>query len=442
MWITAMDERIKASMPVVSVGTFESYVMESNCICELPIDALTFTEESGIIAMVAPRAIKLCNHKKDDIAPFLPAQMLRTYNNARPIFKMLGVENNLTYQLFDTTHGYWPENRQALLGWFNLHLKGTGNGDPVKEIPFTTLTDQELMVFPKGQKDPRVENISDYCKRTGKELRTNFLSVKSVNTASKKNELRKILRISEASAIENVIRFSALGDWNRFALQTNDDKLIPILLQAPVNNSQGYVIICNPKGKGGISADIINEAKRKGQGIVIAELTGTGEASSSTADNFDSDAPFHTIARADLLLGKSVLGEWVKELNLVIGFLKSKYKAQSVSIDGSKEAGLAALFLNALDGNAESITLRDAPVSYLFDERESVDFYSMAIHLPGFLNWGDVSLAAALSGKNVTFINPLTMSGKPLNSNTLKEYQSEFERMRTISREPGKTIFK
>ncbi|MEJ7769713.1 MAG: acetylxylan esterase, partial [Chitinophagaceae bacterium] len=35
MWLTAIDERIKAAVPVVSVGTFESYIMRSNCVCEL-----------------------------------------------------------------------------------------------------------------------------------------------------------------------------------------------------------------------------------------------------------------------------------------------------------------------------------------------------------------------------------------------------------------------
>ncbi len=61
MWLAAADERIKAAVPVVSVGTFESYVMRSNCICELLIDGLTFTEEAGVLALA--RAIMPCNHK-------------------------------------------------------------------------------------------------------------------------------------------------------------------------------------------------------------------------------------------------------------------------------------------------------------------------------------------------------------------------------------------
>ncbi|MEJ7676183.1 MAG: hypothetical protein WKF59_26645 [Chitinophagaceae bacterium] len=107
-------------------------------------------------------------------------------------------------------------------------------------------------------------------------------------------------------------------------------------------------------------------------------------------------------------------------MGLVTDLLKSKYKAAKVGIDGSKEAGLAALFLSATEGKADYLILREAPLSYLFDNRESVDFFSMAIHLPGFLNWGDVSLAAALSGKPVTIINPVTMSGRKLNGKQIK----------------------
>jgi hypothetical protein len=112
-----------------------------------------------------------------------------------------------------------------------------------------------------------------------------------------------------------------------------------------------------------------------------------------------------------------------------------------VSIDGSREAGLAGLFLVATGGNADDIILRDAPLSYLFDSHGSVDFFSMGIHLPGFLNWGDVSLAAALSGKNIRIINPLTMSGEKIRDEKLKAYQLEFKKMRTISNQRGETIF-
>jgi len=65
----------------------------------------------------------------------------------------------------------------------------------------------------------------------------------------------------------------------------------------------------------------------------------------------------------------------------------------------------------------------------------------MGIHLPGFLNWGDVSLAAALSGKNIRVINALTMSGEKISEEDLRSYQQEFKKMRMLSNRRGETLF-
>jgi hypothetical protein len=438
MWLAAADERIKAAVPVVSVGTFESYVMRSNCICELLIDGLTFTEEAGVLAL--SRAIMPCNHIKDGTT-FSPAEMLRSYNNAKLVFEMMGVENNISCKVFDLTHGYMAEDREAMLGWFDLHLKGTGTGNPKKEIPFKQLPEEKLMVFPAGQRDTNVLSTDEYCRRRGTVLRTAYLKTRSFDIDQKTDELKNILRINEKPELRKVHQLSSIGGWDRFVLETSDDKLIPVLHLAPVNKSIGYVILCNSEGKNRITLSLIDELKNKGSGIVIIDLSGTGEVTSSSSFSYDNLAKLHTLSRANLWIGKTVLGEWVKELDIVIFFLHSRFKTYKVSIDGSKEAGLAGLFLSATGGNVDNIILRDAPVSYLFDNRESVDFFSMGIHLPGFLNWGDVSLAAALTGENVVFINPVTMSGGILSTERLKEFQTEFDNVRKICRKKGMTDF-
>jgi len=440
MWLAAMDERVKAAVPVVSVGTFESYIMQSNCICELLIDGLTFTEEAGVLALA--KAIMPCNHKQDSNPTFYPSEMLRSYNNAKPVFKMFGAENNISYRLFDLTHGYWAEDREAMLGWFDLHLKGTGIGAPKKEIPFEQLPEEKLMVFPVGKRDANVVSTDEYCRRRGNELRTVFLSAKSFNIDQKKKELKDILRINEKLTLKEVHQYSSTGGWDRFALETSDNGLVPLLHLAPIDKSLGYVILSNPNGKNSISPSLIDELKKKGSGIVIVDLSGTGEVTSSSSLSFDEVGKLHTLSRAELWLGKTVLGEWVKELDVVVQFLNSSYKAQKVSIDGSKEAGLAGLFLGALEGNVDHVILREAPVSYLFDTREGLDFFSMAIHLPGFLEWGDVSLAAALSNNRVQFIHPVSMSGNAIKGEKLAALEAEFDMIRNLCHQPGKTTFK
>ena len=297
------------------------------------------------------------------------------------------------------------------------------------------------MVFSVGHRDANVLSTDEYCRRRGNKLRTVFLNAKSINPDQKKMELRAILRINEKLTLKEVHQYSSEWGWDRFALETSDDMLIPLLHLAPLNKSLGYVILCNPEGKNSISPSLIDELKKKGSGIVIVDLSGTGEATSTSSLSYDKTGKLHTLSRAELWLGKTILGEWVKELNVVTLFLNSNYKAQKVSIDGSKEAGLAGLFLGALEGNVDNLILREAPVSYLFDTREGIAFFSMAIHIPGFLEWGDVSLASALSGKNVLFINPVSMSGNTIIGEKLHAVETEFEKMRTLCQQSGKATF-
>lgn len=442
IWLAGLDERIKASMIVVSAGTFESHVMGSPCICEVMNDALNFTEESGVLALVAPRALKMCNHEKDDIPAFLPSQMLRSFNNARPVFNLYGVQNNITYQLFDLQHGYKKEDREALVGWFDLHLKGIGNGSAKKETPFQQLPENQLMVFPKGQRDSDVIGTVVYCIKKGHDLRTVFLNSGSFDADLKRNELRNILGETGISDLKNVHKFPIINGWNRFALETSDNKLIPILLRPPSANSNEFVIIANPEGKDKISSDLLNEIIREGKGIVVVDLSGIGEASAGTAGLSYGWGKLRTISRSELWFGRTLIGEWVNELNVVIRFLDTDYKGYKIGIDGSKEAGLAGLFLSVLKGDVDNLILRNAPVSYLFDTHKGIEYFSSAIHLPGFLKWGDISLAAALSCKNIQFINPVTMSGNPVNGDKLASVEAEFEKMRTLCHQPGMVVFR
>ena len=439
MWLAAVDERVKAAVPVVSVGTFESYIMQSNCICELLIDGLTFTEEAGVLALA--NAIMPCNHLKDAVT-FLPAQMVRSFTNAQSVFRMMGVGGNISNKIFDLTHGYMAEDREAMLGWFDLHLKGMGTGIPKKEMPFDLLPEEKLMVFSKGRRDANVISTDEYCRKRGEELRSLLLNSKNIDVEQKKKELRAILRIGNKSTLKEAHHYSQMNGWDRMALETSDNKPIPILHFPPINKSLGYTILCNPDGKNSISRSIIDDLKKKGSGIVIVDLSGTGEVTSTSSLSFDKIGRLHTLSRAELWLGKTVIGEWVKELNVVTQFLRSEYNAGKVSIDGTKEAALAGLFLCTLEGNVDNLTLRDAPVSYMFDSRDGIDFFSMGVHLPQFLVWGDISLAAALSGKNISFIHPVTMSGHAITGEKLHAFETEFEKLRTLCHIPGKTTFK
>jgi len=441
MWLASMDERIKAAMPVVSVGTFEFYIMGTPCICEVLTDALTFTEEAGVLALVAPRAIKMCNHNKDSNPAFFPSEMMRSFNNARPVFKLYGKEDNIEYQVFDLPHGYMKEDREALLGWFDRHLKGIGTGEPKLEMPFKTLPDEDLMVFPTGQKADNIVGTIEYCKMRGAELRAELLNSKSVDVKGKRKELSEILKISDKSVLKKVQEYSVVDGWYRFSLETSDNKLIPVLIHPSKGKGSEFVIVSNPDGKDSIPGELIDEYLKSVSVIAVADLSGTGEASSTSPRYNYANGKLRFISRSELWFGITHIGEWVKELYVVASFVRSEYNPGRLSMDGNKESGLAGLFYSALGGDVNNVVLRNAPVSYLIDNAGSIDFFSSGIFLPGFLKWGDISLVAAIGCKNVSFINPLTISGQIVNDGKLVETQNEFEKLRKICNQQGKTSF-
>lgn len=442
IWLTAMDKRIKAAVPVVSAGTYQSFVMGSPCICEVLPDALTFTEEAAVLGLAAPRYLKLCNHYKDANAAFQPGEMLRSYKNVLPVFEMTGSKNNISYQLYDLPHGYFPEDIKTMLQWFNFHLKNMDSVSEVKDTPQQTLPYQQLMVYPKEQRDAGIMSTAEYCRKKGNELRSVFLSHNTFNVSEKRKALKEILRAQDENNLKRTNEYPPVNGWKRIALETKNDQLIPVLLREPSGNSKDWVIVSHPDGKGKIPQDLIERMIRSGSGIAVVDLSGTGELSSNTLHSDDSTGRLRTLSKSNLLLGKTVMGEWVRELQIVTRFMHSKYGSALVSIYGYKEAGLAGLYLAALDGKITRVTLNSAPASYLFDNREGIEFFSTAIHVPGLLNWGDISLAAALTGKNITFVHPVTMSGNSISGDKLDSCKNEFIQIRNACRLPGETEFK
>lgn len=143
---------------------------------------------------------------------------------------------------------------------------------------------------------------------------------------------------------------------------------------------------------------------------MVFDLSGTGETSSPPGSG-DGLKNLHTLSRDELWLGRTILGEWIKELQLVTRFTRTNLNARDVRIDGSREGALA------------------------------VDFFTMGAHVPGFLAWGDISLAAALSGAQIKFIHPVTMSGNKVTDENIKRYSIEFGKLRAACRKPGQTLF-
>ncbi len=396
MWLAALDDRITAAVPVVSVGTFESYIMRSNCVCECLPNGLTFTEESGVLALIAPRALKMCNCLGDANPTFAPAEMLRSYTEARKVFKAYGSDSKLAYQIFNKPHGYWPEIRETMLGWFDLHLKGVGIGSPKEEQAFECLPEEKLMVFKKGKRPTEVISIAEYCKKKAAEL-------KKMASNPSISELKKILKYSELE-LKKTHHYTKNAGWESFALETTCGRMIPILLQKPKDGSNDYVIATSSWGK----ADLANskyfaKLSASNKGIIVFDAYASGETADE--DPATTLSPYHTLSRSLLWLGKTLYGEWCKEYALLTAWSRQALKAGNIELFGYKESGIVAILAGALLDENITVNVEKSPKSFVFTDKATSHELSMGFCLPKILQWGDIDSVINLNANKISFID-------------------------------------
>lgn len=421
MWLTALDERIRAGMPVVSVGTFESYIMSSNCVCEMLPDGLTFMEESEVLGLVAPRALRVCNAEQEANKAFIPSEMKRSVANARPVFALYGAEDKLDYFIGETTHGYHPVYRESLIGWLDMHLKGNGDGSGVGTIEFHLPDEKKIMVFEPENRPQIVENTMDFFVRKQGELQRRGME----GPETERQRLRNILKSPQSRMLSTIHQFESMDGWSRFALETSDGYFTPVLLRLPESGSNEFSIIANIDGKSKIDQAVLDAHIKKGAGICLVDFWGIGEACSSTATRLDGTRlpPFHTLARSLMWLGTTLQGVWVREMELLVQWLQEVHGAEQLNYLGNKDLALAGVIYAALNpGQLDTLELENMPLSYAFGPGITDNFYTMSVHIPGFLEWGDVPALLVLSDGMVRISSPRRMDG------TLLEEKDEIEK--------------
>lgn len=439
MWVSAMDERITAAMPIVSVGSFASYVYGLNCICELLPDGLTITEESGILALIAPRALRIGNAQYDCNHDFSVSEMLKTYHPVEKLYWNLGCPEKISYSVADRVHGLSDRQRQAVLGHFAQFLKGEGNGNALPEPEnVDALPEEELYLFPDPAKRPeKVRTIQTHCRLTGKKLRKEFLAKKKISRKEALAELKNMLRLQEQKENTLLYRYAEVKGVKRFALESGEH-LIPFL--AVEGSKKGkFKILTHPEGKSFLTEEDIKNAAKDGSTLILPDLYGTGE----TAQPNHTIGLHHQFYRQLLWIGRSLAGEWVYDLLALVKMLEKEFKAKEIILAGHLECGATAVFANAFTDKIKKVVAIDSPISLLFD-MGSVDFtgkspfvkflpnliYSLVLAIPGFLKWGDISLAAALGKGEVEYIRPRTWDGTSCTEKAEEEGIKEIGKVR------------
>ncbi|WP_417850789.1 alpha/beta hydrolase family protein [Thalassoglobus sp.] len=176
-WVAALDDRIKAAVPVAGITNMHNHVVdgcvEGHCDCMYMVN--TFAWDFPMLAsLVAPRPLLISNTDKDRIFPL--DGVVDVYAKTRRIYELHNALGNIGLNIAEGPHKDTQELRVNAFHWMNRFLK---NENPLIDVTATPLfTPEELKVFDELPKDERVTSIqesfvpmaSDTLPQTQKEL--------------------------------------------------------------------------------------------------------------------------------------------------------------------------------------------------------------------------------------------------------------------------------
>ena len=386
MYLTVFEDRIKAGVSVCSVGSFRSYVMGSNCICETIDNGMNICEESELIACIAPRSFLMCNGFHDQYSTFVPEEMLKTYTGAKKIFQMYNVPNQLQYRIFNTIHLYGPEALSNMLGFFDFYLKGEGACMPVLSLPECDfMTREEAMVYPDKRPD-KLKGIFAYCQTKREKVRA---AAASLNDEQKRAGLKKVLNCKDVTFAD--YSFGDISDiWQRIVIRKANGDMMPALLKPSRNGKWQIMSGSYGKQKQLENSAALEEACAGDDGLLLIDITASGETGKEYGCPTQWD--YHHTARTFMWFGRPLLGEWTQDYHIAAQFLKAEFEVTSLTFYGFKDAGVAALLASAIYGGADKVVMDHSLASLDWaDTYPDVTDFTMAMSVTDILKYGDIA---------------------------------------------------
>jgi len=389
MWLAAMDERVKAAVPVVSVGSFRAYVGARNCICETLPGGLYLAEEWMVLGLIAPRALLIMNALHDQPA-FAYGPMSSTCRQVEEVYSLKGARERFDSRLIDMDHGYWPAPRRAMLNWMKYWL--AGDPQPVSDLPDENpIPEADLMCYPPGER-PKACGYEAVRKIIADAVETN------VSVGDERQARADLARLIGWKAPADPAVWTSKrtldGGMQIGTIVSSRSLPLPVVTSGEVKKEAKEIrLLLSPEGKASpFVLEQWEESVRAGVLSVTLDLPAVGELAWEPV--VPGENWFHDSTRGALWLGHTLVGEWAEAVTAVCRALREKSPSARLHIVAEREAVFAVLLAQALlpDGNLE-LTESDCPQSL----RGAIP-PSLVWCVPDFLRWGDLDRLRTLAG--------------------------------------------
>ena len=145
-WLSALDERIKAAVPVAGITDLQNHVVdgcvEGHCDCMYLVNTYRW-DYALVAALVAPRPLLISNSDKDHIFPL--DGVVRLHEKVRRIYRLYNAEEKLGLNITEGPHKDTQELRVHAFVWFNRFLKN--ERDLIETTAVKFFQPEQLKVF-------------------------------------------------------------------------------------------------------------------------------------------------------------------------------------------------------------------------------------------------------------------------------------------------------
>ncbi len=436
MYAGALDDRLKAVVPVCSVGTYQAYLRAASCVCEVLPGALRFTEEGDVLGLVAPRALLVINATKDGIQ-FSPAEAAMSVARARAIYGLHGAGDALKHTVIEGTHGYDRTMREAMYGWMVRWLKGEGQGEPLAEPAHQTEPPDVLRCYPDPATRPTPWLTPPaFARRTGRELLAaafpkppDHAEEWQSTAVYMRDQLRALLGPAppppRPAAVAGRPATAEGVTTLPFVLTPEPGLPMDLTLRTPEGPGERRptcVLLHLDGMPAALRHPLAAALLKAGWAVAAPNLRATGAA--QPANDRVRDAADHTSAEHALWVGRPLFGQWLFDTQVLLDWLtlQPTIDRRRVFVAGVGSAGLLALAAGGLwDDRAAGAIAAETPVSYLTDVPYG-PAVRMGILLPGVVRVGDVPQLAALAApRRLVLADGVSPQGAKLKDRELRD---------------------
>ena len=415
MYMAACDDRLRAAVPVCSVGSYPAYLGAACCLCEVVPGALRFADEPDVLGLVAPRAL-LVESASRDAPQFSASVAAATVDAVRPVYQRLGKPDAVRHTVFDSGHDYSKPMREAMYGWMNLHLAGVGTGEPIPEPEVATEDPETLRVFPGDTRPADWATIPRIAAERGRALlaRNGDFAGPAERDLTRRVDLEVLAGVlggvrrgqdkADQPAPPGVIRVEPEpGIRLEARFDAGSDAKAPVAILLDLDGAA-------KAREQPIAAEIL----RAGWGLVTLDLRATGAL--AVPNDRVGLAPDHNSAEWGLWIGRPLLGQWVTDVVKAVDALGRP----EVAVVGVGPAGVVALSAAALDPRITRVAAVGSLASFVADQPYRNQ--RLGILAPGIVREvGDVAdLAALVAPRRVVIAGAVDAGGTPLTLDTIR----------------------